>query len=713
MDSRDDNISYVDVTELFVTGDTPAGGSEVTSTIGKIDSPIKDLKAVVLSLDWEITDKTMQNFAEEIDRLEEMWAADKILIAFLQILRALGQYIAKKKARAHPDSVKLLYSVYNNLEKVILTEDMPRPQKKEIVAHELRKYMKLKKQFDITASSAVKPEKVEKSEIVIRDQEVAAPEVEMEPAVQPLPDQVLEPGTAVDEEPVVEAVPAVEGDEMPAALAVEEMEEQMQTEVVGLDISPAGEASGPMEEMYETQPFSPADELLAKMHLGLLDKKGGEAEPSSQAKEIIPELSKEESFPEIENRLDEFFDKEPAEAEYTEAGDEAASLEMEAPAVERVEEEVAPLEEDIPAEESVEEGVVPLAVVFEEAVEAADVTHDVDSRLDDLFGEGDELPVPPEDETLEPEIEEEPVLHEEPVEEVGQEAAAPPPLEVPAVELQVEDLLVDEVKVPASEAGKEVTPEDEAALKLELMEEEEPPAVAVAEEEVSEEEAVIPFEFEDEYLDEEREGKGEEDVVVDSAEEFTVPTAALMESLDKLVSSSINVDADQQSIEDFSQVIRNAKEAWQDEPELTMFLNIMDSLGKNVTLPVESAALNSVTMLRSVFSSMEVALSSHDKTRADTREILFREMNKYIQHQEQLILSAISTPGAGVDQVLEKESVVPPPVPEYEPDEQTQASETKESSHEEEIEEENGAILLPKSEKARPGFLERLKKLFK
>ncbi|MCK5229861.1 MAG: hypothetical protein KAR13_06330, partial [Desulfobulbaceae bacterium] len=278
MDSLDDNISYVDVTELFVTGDTPAGGSDVTSTIGEIDSPIKDLKIVVLSLDWEITDKIMQNFAEEIDRLEEIWTADKILVAFLKILRALGRYIAKKKARAHPDSVKLLYSVYNALEKVVLTGDMPGSQKKEIVTDELRKYTKLKKQFDIAASSA-------------------------------------------------------------------------------------GKASGPMEEeMCEAQPFSPADELTAKTHLGLLDKKGGEAEPFSQAKEITPELSKEESFSEIDNRLDEFFDEEPAEAERAEAGDEAASREIKAPAVEGVEKETTQPAEEIPAKENIEESVVPLVV---------------------------------------------------------------------------------------------------------------------------------------------------------------------------------------------------------------------------------------------------------------------------------------------------------------------------------------------------------------
>ncbi|MCK5323011.1 MAG: hypothetical protein KAJ45_02650, partial [Desulfobulbaceae bacterium] len=356
MDPKDDNFSYVDVTELFVTGEAPGGGSEMTSTFGEIDSPIKNLKAVVLSLDWEITDQTMQSFAEEIDRLEEDWAADKILTALLKILRALGQYIATKKARAHPDSVKLLYSVYNNLEKIVLSKDMPRSQKKEIVADELRKYTKLKEQFDIATSSAAKRRKAEAS------------------------------------------IPEVEEDKMPAALVVEEMEEQMETEVVGLDMTPsAAETSIPMEEMYEEQPSSLADELQAKMDLGLLAQEGDKTAPPLQTKEIVPELSEEESFHEIDNRLEEFFDEEPAEAERAEAGDEAASREIKAPAVEGVEKETTQPAEEIPAKENIEESVVPL-VVSEKAGEAAAVSLEVDSRLDDLFGEGDEIPVPDEPE---------------------------------------------------------------------------------------------------------------------------------------------------------------------------------------------------------------------------------------------------------------------------------------------------------------------------
>lgn len=606
MHSSDDNTSYVDVTELFVTGEAPAGGSETTSTFEEIDSPIKDLKAVILSLDWEITDQTMQNFAEEIDRLEEDWAADKILTALLKILRELGRYIATKKARAHPDSVKLLYSVYNNLEKVVLSEDMPRSQKKEIVADELRKYIKLKKQFDIATSSAAKRRKIEESEIVSKDQEIFTPEMEVEPAVQPLPGQVPEPEAAMHAEA---AIPEVEEDKMPAALVVEEMEEQMETEVVGLDMMPpATETSTPMEEMYEAQPSSPADELPAKMDLDLLDREGDKTAPPSQTKKIVPELSEEESFSEIDNRLEEFFDEEPAEAERAEEKKDVP-LEMGAPTKEVLEEEVVPLEMGASAEE------------------------------------------------------------------VLREAAAPPPLEVPEVELQVEDLLVDKVEVPApSEAAEEMAAlhalEDET--ELELMEKEETPATEV--------------------------------------EQVSVPTTAPMESLKKFV-LSINGDADQRTIKMFRQEIQTAKEVWQEEPELRMFLNILSSLVKNVALPVESAALDSVTMLRSVFTSMEVALSSHDETRTNIREILFREMAKYIQHQEQIVLSAISTP-AGVRQILE-EKPSPPRVPEHKLDEQAQASETEKSLRQKKIEEKRGKASIPKAQKAELGFLERLKNLFK
>jgi len=86
------------------------------------NSPLKELKSVVLSLEWEISDQVMQRLSEEIASLEKTCKNDKIVVAFLQLLSSLGKYIQKKQAEAHPDSISLLNSVYESLEEVMLSD---------------------------------------------------------------------------------------------------------------------------------------------------------------------------------------------------------------------------------------------------------------------------------------------------------------------------------------------------------------------------------------------------------------------------------------------------------------------------------------------------------------------------------------------------------------------------------------------------------------
>ena len=84
------------------------------------DSPIRNLKALVFSIDWEITDETMVDFLAETNRLKQKYKDDQILSLFLKLHESIGKYIKAKKARAHPDSIKFVASVYKNFEKVLL-----------------------------------------------------------------------------------------------------------------------------------------------------------------------------------------------------------------------------------------------------------------------------------------------------------------------------------------------------------------------------------------------------------------------------------------------------------------------------------------------------------------------------------------------------------------------------------------------------------------
>jgi len=108
---------------------------------------LKDLKAEILSIDWEITDKVMTRFIGEVERLKVKYHGDKIFLAFLQLLRSLGGYVREKKGKAHPDAIRLLNSVYSSLEKVMRLKDAPQMERKRILFAEIKRFNKLKKEI--------------------------------------------------------------------------------------------------------------------------------------------------------------------------------------------------------------------------------------------------------------------------------------------------------------------------------------------------------------------------------------------------------------------------------------------------------------------------------------------------------------------------------------------------------------------------------------
>jgi hypothetical protein len=111
------------------------------------DSPLRNLKGVVLSIDWEITDAIMDSFLEEIERLQAVYEGDKIAGMFLQLLGSVGKHIRSQKARAHPDAIRVLNSVYNCFEKVLLDPEMPEGEKRKWLYGEVNRFKQLKEEI--------------------------------------------------------------------------------------------------------------------------------------------------------------------------------------------------------------------------------------------------------------------------------------------------------------------------------------------------------------------------------------------------------------------------------------------------------------------------------------------------------------------------------------------------------------------------------------
>lgn len=168
LDNRLDNF--------FEKEKKPKKETETTTAIDPHEienSSIKELKSVILSLEWEITDQVMQTLAEEISKLEVLYKTDKIIIAFLQLLGSLGKYIRKKRAEAHPDSIRLLHSVYESLEKAMLSDEMTDAAKKKMLVSQVSRYKKLKKEIVVAKtvtskkdSPALEPESDNRDPIV-------------------------------------------------------------------------------------------------------------------------------------------------------------------------------------------------------------------------------------------------------------------------------------------------------------------------------------------------------------------------------------------------------------------------------------------------------------------------------------------------------------------------------------------------------------------
>ncbi len=112
------------------------------------ESTIDTLKTIILSIDWEITDDILQQLEEELVDLTDVWSDDKIRQVYIQGLSKIGKYIYQHKTNAHPDSIKLLISLYHNLESIVLSDPpMSSENQKELLLIDVKKFDTLKVQI--------------------------------------------------------------------------------------------------------------------------------------------------------------------------------------------------------------------------------------------------------------------------------------------------------------------------------------------------------------------------------------------------------------------------------------------------------------------------------------------------------------------------------------------------------------------------------------
>ena len=110
-------------------------------------SPIAQLKALVLSIDWEITDEVLRDFNEELASLRDIWGGDPVKTVYLQALEKISKYIYRTRSDAHPDAIKLLPILFVDLEKIVQGgRRMSEDAKKQLLSEDVRRFNHLKVQ---------------------------------------------------------------------------------------------------------------------------------------------------------------------------------------------------------------------------------------------------------------------------------------------------------------------------------------------------------------------------------------------------------------------------------------------------------------------------------------------------------------------------------------------------------------------------------------
>ncbi len=160
MDNKNDNPTTDEVQnrlEYIFDEETSALAKESGESEG---SSLTGLKTVILSIEWEITDEAMATLLEEVEKLEDTYKDDKNLLLFLRLLSTAGKYIKSSKANAHPGALKLLNTVYNSLEIVILSKSISEDEKKKILYTQVKEFKNLKEQIAQKKARAARKKEV-------------------------------------------------------------------------------------------------------------------------------------------------------------------------------------------------------------------------------------------------------------------------------------------------------------------------------------------------------------------------------------------------------------------------------------------------------------------------------------------------------------------------------------------------------------------------
>jgi pilus assembly protein FimV len=132
---------------------TPAAtaSAKITKSVAG-ESELRNLKAIVLGIDWEITEQDLNDLRKEVFRLEAKYSESRPKLILLQGIGTLAAYIKLKKSNSHPDAFKVLQHFYECLESIV-QRPMSLEEEKSILFPAVEKFNKFKSLLGLTISA--------------------------------------------------------------------------------------------------------------------------------------------------------------------------------------------------------------------------------------------------------------------------------------------------------------------------------------------------------------------------------------------------------------------------------------------------------------------------------------------------------------------------------------------------------------------------------
>ena len=114
--------------------------SEMAVSKSILFSPIKGLKSIILYLEWEINESVLSKLDDECRLLEQKISEDHAVPGFLRIIRFLGRYLRVRAAEIDYRSIKLLISIYDDFERIMLSRDISADEKHSILLADIEMF---------------------------------------------------------------------------------------------------------------------------------------------------------------------------------------------------------------------------------------------------------------------------------------------------------------------------------------------------------------------------------------------------------------------------------------------------------------------------------------------------------------------------------------------------------------------------------------------